>query len=204
MQMARKVNNNAAAAMSSRRARRAPRAHSRAVRPSAEEAKTRPRSSREGGRSTDQIRISAVRGRSLRSNRSRGRTCGRGVLGMASRASAVSHSPQSRGRARGRGRSGDPSSAPAVSTARSGIPAGRKPSDYCKNAACRDKDGLYRRRKQSGYGRYCATCCTAFDPWAAEVAKAKKTHGTKLKAKDSSGWPNAVPAKKRRLTKGPD
>ena len=44
----------------------------------------------------------------------------------------------------------------------------------------------------------------AFGDLLCEAAKALrvliKARGTKLKAKDSSGWPNAVPAKKRRLT----
>ena len=65
--------------------------------------------------------------------------------------------------------------ATAGSQERRGIPPGDKPSDYCQNVDCRDQRGEKRKRKQTGYGKYCATCCHIFDPETAAKAKEKKT-----------------------------
>ena len=57
-----------------------------------------------------------------------------------------------------------------------------KPSDYCKNKACRGKDG-HRRRKQAGFQGYCATCGPRFQPALVASVKAKvKAAGISLAA----------------------
>ena len=58
-----------------------------------------------------------------------------------------------------------------------------KPSDYCKNIACKGADG-YRRHRRCGLGGYCWTCGTQFEPALVAGARAKKKLSSARSSRD--------------------